>query len=125
MGGPPSVPAPRYGLGVPRRPLRPLVCVLLLALGDYALWNWSLSANHDIVALISGMTLIPLLIASVWLLALTGAHLLARAARRPGEIARASARHPTTKHAPTLRDPAAAGAGEVRATASPSSKIAA
>ncbi len=110
---------------MPRRPLRPLACVLLLALGDYALWNWSLSANHDIVALVSGMTLIPLLIASVWLLALTGAHLLARAARRPGESARAGTRRPTTKHAPTLRDPAAVGAGEVPATASPSSKIAA
>ena len=48
----------------------------MLALGDYALWNWSLSANHDVIALVSGMTLIPLLIASVWLLALTGAHLL-------------------------------------------------
>ncbi len=101
----------------------------MLALGDYALWNWSLSANHDIIALVSGMTLIPLLIASVWLLALTGAHLLARAARRPGEGARAGTRrpttHPTTRHTPTLRDPAAAGAGEVAATASPSSKIAA
>ncbi len=110
---------------MPRRPLRPLACVLLLSLGDYALWNWSLSANHDIVALVSGMVLIPLLIASVWLLALAGTQLLARAARRPGKSARARARQPVTTHAPPLRDPAAAGAGEVRATASPSSKIAA
>jgi hypothetical protein len=125
MGAAPSVPAPRYGSRVPRRPLRPLVCVLLLALGDYALWNWSLSANHDIVALVSGMTLIPLLIASVWLLAVAGAHLLARTARRPGASARIRPPRPAMEPHSPLRDPAAGGAGEARRTASPSSKIAA
>ncbi len=83
MGGAPSVPAPRYGSGVPHWPLRPrLVIVALLALCDYLLWNWSLSANHDILALVSGMTLIPLLLALAWLLVLAVGRLLAGVAQR-------------------------------------------
>jgi hypothetical protein len=104
---------------------------LLLALGDYALWNWSLGTNHDIVALVAGMALIPLLIASVWLLAVACAHLIAYTARRPrtGAHAQAGARarssQPASAIHPTPRDPAPAGASEIRTTASPSSKIAA
>jgi uncharacterized membrane protein len=83
----------------PRRPLLPLAIIVVLSLSDYLLWNWSLGANHDIVALVCGMTLIPLLIALLWLLVLAVAHLLARTAQRP------RARHPTVgRHA-------AAGAG--------------
>ncbi len=68
---------------MPHWPLRPrLVIVALLALCDYLLWNWSLSANHDLLALVSGMTLIPLLLALVWLLVLAGGHLLAGVAQR-------------------------------------------
>jgi hypothetical protein len=67
----------------PRRPLLPLAIVVLLSLGDYLLWNWSLGANHDILALISGMTLVPLLIALVWLLVLAAAHFIARITQRP------------------------------------------
>ena len=64
------------------RPLRrPLALAALLSLGDYLLWNWSLNGNHDIVALIAGVTLVPLLIALVWLLALGTTHLIADAAR--------------------------------------------
>jgi hypothetical protein len=63
------------------RPLRPLAVVVLLALGDYMLWNWSLSTNHDVFALVSGLSLIPLLIALAWLLVVTAARLLARIAR--------------------------------------------
>jgi hypothetical protein len=83
MGRSPSVPAPRYGSCVPHWPLRPrLVIVALLALCDYLLWNWSLSANHDILALVSGMTLIPLLLALAWLVVLAVGRLLADVAQR-------------------------------------------
>jgi hypothetical protein len=56
---------------------RPLAIVSGLTIGDYLLWNWSLNGNHDVLALVSGLTLPPLAIALLWLLALTGARLLA------------------------------------------------
>jgi len=62
---------------------RPLVFVLLLTVGDYLLWNWSLNGNHDVIALASGLTLPPLALASIWLLAVAGARLLGGLARRP------------------------------------------
>jgi hypothetical protein len=48
-------------------PARRLVVLCALAIGDYLLWNWSLNANHDVLALISGLTLPPLVLALVWL----------------------------------------------------------
>lgn len=62
---------------------RPLVLASGLTIGDYLLWNWSLSANHDVLALVSGLTLPPLAVACLWLLALSAGRLLARSARRP------------------------------------------
>lgn len=62
---------------------RPLALVSGLTLGDYLLWNWSLSGGHDVVALVSGLTLPPLAVAFVWLLALDLARVLARFTRRP------------------------------------------
>ncbi len=62
---------------------RPLVFVLLLTVGDYLVWNWSLNGNHDVIALASGLTLPPLALASIWLLAVAGARLLGAMARRP------------------------------------------
>ncbi len=79
---------------MPQRPTRSLAVVGVLALGDYMLWNWSVSANHDIVALVAGVTLIPLLIALAWLVVVAVARLLAHAAQRPrasGAGARAGA----------------------------------
>jgi len=64
---------------------RPLVLVSGLTLGDYLLWNWSLSANQDVLALISGLTLPALAIAFIWLLMLDLGRLLARAGRRSRE----------------------------------------
>jgi hypothetical protein len=136
--GQPSVPAPRYGLDVPHWPLRPrLVIVALLALCDYLLWNWSLSANHDILALVSGMTLIPLLLALAWLIVLAVAHLLAGVAQRSrarhaglGRHGAAGARAGTgdaTASATTSGEGgrgSRSGVGEAP-TASPSSKLAA
>lgn len=60
---------------------RPLAIVTGLTVGDYFLWNWSLGGSHDVIALVSGLTLPPLAAASVWLIALTVTRLLGRAAR--------------------------------------------
>jgi hypothetical protein len=62
---------------------RPLVFVSGLTVGDYLLWNWSLNGSHDVVALVSGLTLPPLAVACVWLLALSVGRRLARYTRRP------------------------------------------
>jgi hypothetical protein len=108
-----------------------LVIVVVLALCDYLLWNWSLSANHDILALVSGMALIPLLIALAWLLVIALARLIAHAAQRPR--ARSGARErvrlrPTAsglarrEEAAALGEAASAGGAPA---ASPSSKLAA
>ncbi|HWX45858.1 MAG TPA: hypothetical protein VNY52_11115 [Solirubrobacteraceae bacterium] len=106
----------------PRRPFLPLAIVVLLALGDYLLWNWSLGANHDIVALVSGMTLIPLLIALVWLLVLAVAHLIARTAQRPRIGAHAGQR---PHRSPAELDGRGRAQDGGSPAASPSSKIAA
>jgi hypothetical protein len=58
------------------------VLVGALTTGDFLLWNWSLSANHDVLALIAGVTLLPLAAASVLLAALTVAQLASRLTRR-------------------------------------------
>jgi hypothetical protein len=60
-----------------------LAIVSGLTIGDYLLWNWSLNGGHDVLALVSGLTLPPLAAAFLWLIALTGARVLART-RRPG-----------------------------------------
>jgi hypothetical protein len=65
---------------------RPLVLVSALTIGDYLLWNWSLNANHAAIALISGLTLPPLALASLWLLALSVARMIARISRRPAAL---------------------------------------
>jgi hypothetical protein len=95
-------------------PNRPLVLVCGLTFGDYLLWNWSLNSNHDVLALISGLTLPPLGVACVWLLALSLARLLARSARRPRGLQRRRVSRPQAgrSHRPSgaaapLEEPAA------------------
>jgi hypothetical protein len=61
---------------------RPLVFVCGLTLGDYLLWNWSLNGSHDVLGLISGLTLPPLAVACVVLLAMSLARVVARSRRR-------------------------------------------
>lgn len=61
-----------------------------LTIGDYLLWNWSLNGNHDVLALVSGLTLPPLAIVLLWLLAVTAARLLARTGRDVGQGRRMS-----------------------------------
>jgi hypothetical protein len=69
-------------------PHRPLALVSVLAAGDYLLWNWSLQGSHDVLALVSGLTLPPLAIALAWLLALNATRMLARIARAPRQPSR-------------------------------------
>lgn len=100
--------------------LRPLVLVSGLTFGDYLLWNWSLNGNHDVIALVSGLTLPPLALAFLWLLALSFARLLARTTR-------AGARGKRRSHArPRRRAPqTSAEQGSHGESASSSRKIAA
>jgi hypothetical protein len=106
---------------------RPLVFLSGLTLGDYLLWSWSLNGNHDVIALVAGLTLPPLAVACIWLLALSVARVLASTARRP----RGQLRHHRTgqRRKARLSAAAAAAASEastVTATADrPSRKLAA
>jgi len=84
---------------------RPVVLVSGLAVGDYLLWNWSLNANHEVIALVSGLTLPPLALVAASLLVLTVMRLLARGARAP--TARRGAGHASARR----RGPARAAAG--------------
>jgi hypothetical protein len=65
---------------------RPLAVLIGLTIADYLLWNWSLNGslngNRDVLALVSGLTLPPLAIGCLWLLALSVARLIARSTRR-------------------------------------------
>lgn len=50
--------------------------LLVLTGIDYALWDWSIADGHDIVSLVAGLTLLPLLAVSLGGLVLMGARLL-------------------------------------------------
>lgn len=63
---------------------RPLALACVLGIGDYLLWDWSLGGNHYTVALVSGLTLPPVVIALVWLLVVNVMRLLTGGARRSG-----------------------------------------
>jgi hypothetical protein len=101
---------------------RPLAIVTGLTIGDYLLWNWSLNANHGVLALVSGLTLPPLTLAFLWLVALTLARLVARGSR-----SRARARPRAARRAAGAATPrrAQAPAPTSATTASSSRKIAA
>jgi hypothetical protein len=69
------------------------VFVSALTAGDFWLWNWSLSANRDVLALVSGLTLLPLAAACVVLVVLTAVRIASRLTWRSAgtEVSRASA----------------------------------
>jgi hypothetical protein len=112
---------------------RPLALVSGLAVGDYLLWNWSLTNGHDVPALIAGVTLLPLGAAWVWLLTLGLARLLARSARHGSSISaqrRVAGDRRDSQRAPgagtasgPLEEPAATSTAA--SSASPSRKLAA
>jgi cytoskeletal protein RodZ len=99
----------------------------VLTVGDYLLWNWSLQGGHDVTALVSGLTLPPLVIALIWLGALNLARLLAWTARRQQ---RTTATRSAVGSAPRARDrmaPASEGplTDRQEEQTAPSSKLAA
>jgi hypothetical protein len=121
---------------------RPLAIVTGLTIGDYLLWNWSLNGNHDVLALVSGLTLPPLAIAFLWLLVLTVARLIsdrgrgARPARQTagrrrlgfGSAIRAARRRsPSTRRSAAAQPVSRSGSTSSPSTSSrrPSRKIAA
>ncbi len=103
---------------------RPSVLVLVITVGDYLLWNWSLSANHDALALVSGLTLPPLALVSLWIIALGTMRLLAALAQRPGR-ARASGRPAAGSSRPARRPAAATAEQSAAAAGEESTRIAA
>jgi hypothetical protein len=82
--------------------LRRLALVCGLTLADYLLWNWSLSGNHTVLALVSGLTLPFLLLASSVLFALTLARVIS------GSLRSGSVRRP---HVPAGGPRSATGQG--------------
>src|SRR6185312_13970388 len=111
-----SVLRPVYAVCVSHRPL---ATVCGLTIGDYLLWNWSLNANHAVLALISGLTLPPLAIAFVWLLALTLARLIADTSRDARDARARKATRARTGSRPRTRVPAAPRAASPPAGAAP------
>jgi hypothetical protein len=93
--------------------LRRLALVCGLTLADYLLWNSSLSGNHEVVALVSGLTLPFLLLASTVLVALTLARVISGSVRS-GSVRRSrqQAGGPATetghRHQRRVRPPGAA-----------------
>jgi hypothetical protein len=67
---------------------RPLFYVAGLTLADYVLWRWSLSNHHDTLSTISGLSVVPLGAACLWLFALAVMRLIARHTRLPARRAR-------------------------------------
>jgi hypothetical protein len=107
---------------------RPLVFLFGLTFGDYLLWSWSLNGNHDVLALVSGLTLPPLAVACLWLLALSIARLVGRTARRPvarlGRGATGYKRNRTRRSSTTAAAPGDGSTSAASADA-PSGKLAA
>jgi hypothetical protein len=107
--------------------LRVLGIVVVLTAGDYLLWRWSVAGGHDVTAIVSGVTLVPLFIV---LLAVTVRQAAGAlwAARRPQRRLRArsawSARTQRRSRSATVVSGAESASSGV-ATPSPPSKIAA
>jgi hypothetical protein len=101
-----------------------------LTLGDYLLWNWSLNANHDVLALVSGLALPPLALACAWMIALSLLRIIGGSTRRSGRAAasaraRAAADRAATDAGAARSAVAAGGSDGAGASPSSSSKLAA
>jgi hypothetical protein len=64
-------------------PSKRLALICGITLGDYLVWNWSMSGNHDVLALVSGLTLPFLLLASAALLLVSLGRVISGSVRRP------------------------------------------
>jgi len=82
---------------------RPPVLVIGLTVGDFLLWNWSLNAGHDVLALISGLTLPPLALMSAWMLAMGAMRAIAAATRFMRRARTAPAPQPARRSAGARR----------------------
>jgi len=90
---------------------RPLVLVSGLTVGDYLLWSWSLNGNHEVLALVSGLTLPPLAVTCVWLLVLSVGRLVAHVARHSPARLAAARRSPAGRPAATAPEEPLASVG--------------
>jgi hypothetical protein len=90
--------------------VRPRALVLLLPLTavDYLLWDWSVAGSHDVLALISGMTLLPLAVLSLWLIGVGALRLFARTLRGSSKMVRSV--HPASSRSARRSRPAQAQA---------------
>lgn len=71
--------------------LRALPLLLVLTAADYAFWDWSIAGGHDLVSLISGLTLLPLAAATLAMLAVGAGRLLSLALEHPATRRRSAA----------------------------------
>jgi hypothetical protein len=78
-----------------------------------------LNHNHDVLALVSGLTLPPLGVACLWLLALSVARIVARHGRLPARRAAAASAMGARAHAASASAPASDAPGESSSTAAP------
>src|SRR5712691_11855497 len=68
--------------------LAPLAVVFALVAIDYGIWTWAIGANHEVVSLVAGLAMAPLVIALAWLAALAlGSGAIAVARRLGREVA--------------------------------------
>jgi hypothetical protein len=103
-----------------------LAFVSALTLGDFLLWHWSLNGNHDVLALVSGLTLPPLLVAFLWLLVVSVMRLLMIGTRRSAPAHPRRRQSPARAAAPAAHgDPARAAVSATSASEQPSTRIAA
>jgi hypothetical protein len=68
--------------------LAPLAVVFALVAIDYGVWTWAIGGNHEVVALVAGLAMAPLVIALAWLAALAiGSGAITVARRLAREVA--------------------------------------
>ncbi len=65
-----------------------------LAGGDYGLWKWALAGNHQVLAIVCGLTLPPLALAFAWLLVVSAWRLFSEATSRPQGLERPVSERP-------------------------------
>jgi hypothetical protein len=63
-------------------PLGPLAVTALLALLDWAAWEWAISTNHPTIGLIAGLFMAPIAVGFVWALGRVGIALAQLGLRR-------------------------------------------
>ncbi|MGN6372100.1 MAG: hypothetical protein ACTHM1_03790 [Solirubrobacteraceae bacterium] len=78
-----------------------MALLLPLTAVDYLLWDWSVAGSHDVLALVVGMTLLPLAVLSFWLIGVGALRLLAHTLRRSSTMVRSV--HPASGRSASSR----------------------